>query len=237
MALIAAQLDAGVILVMAVAIYIYIYIIYLPPSPHFRTPSLIILMVSVGVKHHVYLLSFPEKKKEEEEERLRYCTSTRGSRSITCTAKWEAQQQNVCDVNVMRKQAEDGPSPFYSPSGYLPAEQPKPMPSFDFQPALFAWINPHRVELYCPLSVRLLPLDVRSNYPKPALSFAPSVHLLSLNTHTHTHTHTRARTHARTHARARTRTHARTHTHTHTRTYKHTCMHAYIHIKEVYSLN
>ena len=57
MAHIAAHFNAEVILV--VTVYSDRYIIYL--SPHFHTPSpfspsLISLMVSVDVKHHVYLL-------------------------------------------------------------------------------------------------------------------------------------------------------------------------------------
>ena len=58
MALIAAHLNAGIILV--VTVYRWVYNLPLPPNldtpfPTF-SPSLISLMVSVGVKHHVYLL-------------------------------------------------------------------------------------------------------------------------------------------------------------------------------------
>ena len=56
MALIAAHLNAKVILV--VTVYRQVYNLSL--SPHLRTPfspSLISLMVSVDVKHHVYLLT------------------------------------------------------------------------------------------------------------------------------------------------------------------------------------
>ena len=51
MALIAAHLNAGVILVVTVCVAIGIK--YLPPSP-----SLIGLVVSVNVEHHVYLLTY-----------------------------------------------------------------------------------------------------------------------------------------------------------------------------------
>ena len=57
MALIAAHLNAEVILVVTFSDR---YIISLP-SPHLHTPfspSLISLMVSVDVKHHVYLLTY-----------------------------------------------------------------------------------------------------------------------------------------------------------------------------------
>ena len=58
MALIAAHLNAGIILVMTV--YRWVYNLPLPPNldtpfPTF-SPSLISLVVSVDVKHHVYLL-------------------------------------------------------------------------------------------------------------------------------------------------------------------------------------
>ena len=55
MALIAAHLNAGVILV--VTVYSDRYIISL--FPHLDCPSLISLTVSVDVKHHVYLLTLP----------------------------------------------------------------------------------------------------------------------------------------------------------------------------------
>ena len=68
MALIVAPLNAGVILVVALTVYFLKllfsnkYIISLlphlhPPSPTLL-PSLISLMVSVDVKHHVYLLTY-----------------------------------------------------------------------------------------------------------------------------------------------------------------------------------
>ena len=57
MALIAAHLNAEVILV--VTVYRRVYNLPLPPPPYPLSPfspSLISLMVSVDVKHHVYLL-------------------------------------------------------------------------------------------------------------------------------------------------------------------------------------
>ena len=60
MALIAAHLNAGHSGGDSVAIGIYIYTLPLPPPPYPLapfTPSLISLMVSVDVKHHVYLLT------------------------------------------------------------------------------------------------------------------------------------------------------------------------------------
>ena len=62
MALIVAHLNAGIILVVTVSLSSDRYIISL--SPHLHTssspfsPSLISLMVSVDVKHHVYLLTY-----------------------------------------------------------------------------------------------------------------------------------------------------------------------------------
>ena len=58
MALIAAHLNAGIILV--VTVVIDIYNLPLPPPPYPLpplSPSLISLMVSVDVKHHVYSLT------------------------------------------------------------------------------------------------------------------------------------------------------------------------------------
>ena len=59
MALVAAHLNAGVILVVSVAIGIQSPSppTYIPPCPHF-SPSVISLMVFVDAKHHVYLLTF-----------------------------------------------------------------------------------------------------------------------------------------------------------------------------------
>ena len=60
MALIAAHLNAGVILVVTVQLYIYNHPLPPPPYPlpHI-SPSLLSLMVSVDVKHHVYLPFLP----------------------------------------------------------------------------------------------------------------------------------------------------------------------------------
>ena len=58
MALIAAHLNARIILV--VTVERYVYNLLLPPTPYPLPPSLISLMVSVDVKHHVYLLNIIE---------------------------------------------------------------------------------------------------------------------------------------------------------------------------------
>ena len=54
MALTAAPLNAGIILV--VTVYLQVYNLPLPPPPF--SPSVISLMVSVDVKHHVYILTY-----------------------------------------------------------------------------------------------------------------------------------------------------------------------------------
>ena len=57
MALIAAHLNAGVILVVTVQRYVYNL-----PAPHPPPPSLISLMVSVDDKHHVYTYILCQKQ-------------------------------------------------------------------------------------------------------------------------------------------------------------------------------
>ena len=77
MAVIAAHLNAGIILVVTAGVAIGIIVSLsptsIPPPPPF-SPSLISFMVSVDVKHHVYLLTYAFQHLPPNSARTGYAT-------------------------------------------------------------------------------------------------------------------------------------------------------------------